>query len=235
MNNHFNLWVAIEGSGIMSIDGIRYPFQPGTGFILNPGAQISAEQKVGDCLWNLAIHFLLETTQAVQGGPLVETCHGFQIRDMVTFRALADYGESLNNTNDPVTVSQKSGIGEQLLLLAYKDFREAGQNPMSRKMDELMAHIYRSLGDTINDVDAMARFCGLSRSHFSRLFKQHAGQSPNSFLINTRIMAARNRLRNSSATLETIAHELGYRDVYFFSRQFKQKTGITPNNYRNHA
>ena len=48
-------------------------------------------------------------------------------------------------------------------------------------------------------------------------------------------MAARNRLRNSSATLETIAHELGYRDVYFFSRQFKQKTGITPNNYRNHA
>jgi len=43
---------------------------------------------------------------------------------------------------------------------------------------------------------------------------------------------ARQLLRQSDLSIGQIAEATGYRDVYFFSRQFKFKTGQTPTKYR---
>jgi AraC family transcriptional regulator of arabinose operon len=52
------------------------------------------------------------------------------------------------------------------------------------------------------------------------------------FAIRQRVQRAQQLLRGSSMQISEIADALGYVDVYFFSRQFKQATGVSPSTYR---
>ena len=52
-------------------------------------------------------------------------------------------------------------------------------------------------------------------------------------LITTIIEQAKNSLQNSNKSVSEIAYNLGFEYPQYFSRLFKQKTGITPLEYRN--
>jgi len=79
-----------------------------------------------------------------------------------------------------------------------------------------------------------ARF-GLSVSQMNRRFRLSGFVSPKALWQHYRVAAAREALRTSDGTLKQVADQLGFRDVYYFSRWFKQQTGITAGRYRAQA
>jgi AraC-like DNA-binding protein len=81
------------------------------------------------------------------------------------------------------------------------------------------------------DMQELAAAVGLSYRHFRRLFLQFTGLPPNQYLLNLRINRAK-RLLEESLTIEQVALRSGFTDPYYFSRVFKQKTGITPAKWR---
>ena len=56
--------------------------------------------------------------------------------------------------------------------------------------------------------------------------------SPEQFLIHARIDRAKYLLRETDMTIGQIADALGYRDVFYFSRQFARVTGKTASAFR---
>ena len=78
----------------------------------------------------------------------------------------------------------------------------------------------------------LAAEVGLSPDHFTRVFKQVLGMSPQAFRIQARITRARQLLSHSSLSVGQVAEAVGYEDLYFFSRQFKQQTGVSPRHWR---
>ncbi len=42
-------------------------------------------------------------------------------------------------------------------------------------------------------------------------------------------------LVESKLSISQVADEFGYADIYLFSRQFKEETGLSPRNYRERA
>ena len=78
----------------------------------------------------------------------------------------------------------------------------------------------------------LAKLCGLSERHFFRRFKQVTGTSPIIWLLRKRISLARARLSESSNSIKQIADQVGYKDVFFFCRDFKRHTGFSPSEYR---
>lgn len=82
------------------------------------------------------------------------------------------------------------------------------------------------------NVDDLAREHGAGASTFRRSFKTATGLSPREWAINARLERARDLLTGSDLAVGEIAERLGYRDVYFFSRQFRQRTGLAPLAYR---
>ena len=52
------------------------------------------------------------------------------------------------------------------------------------------------------------------------------------YIKNARINQAKLLLSSTHLTVEAIALSLGYYDACYFSRQFRQATGYTPNGYR---
>ena len=82
------------------------------------------------------------------------------------------------------------------------------------------------------DYAALAARAGISPSTLRRRFRQATGLTPHRYLIAQRCAAARRLLQETDWPLHRIAEELAYRDVYFFSRQFHQVTGLTPGRFR---
>lgn len=70
------------------------------------------------------------------------------------------------------------------------------------------------------------------RSHVYRAFVAYLGCSPQQYIIEARMRRARMLLTESGNNIGWIADQLGYRDVYFFSRQFKRVHGCSPSEYR---
>lgn len=88
------------------------------------------------------------------------------------------------------------------------------------------------IGDPDLSLHDLCHFSGLSASHLRRLFHQETGLSPHQYLDKLRITHARHLLINSDSSIGEIAEFCGYRSVYYFSRDFKDKTGRSPSEFR---
>lgn len=78
----------------------------------------------------------------------------------------------------------------------------------------------------------LAQVVELSPDYFTRCFSRTYGVSPRRWLLEERMRLAGVRLLESSATVSQIAGELGYEDIFSFSRQFKAVVGLSPTQYR---
>jgi LacI family transcriptional regulator len=81
-------------------------------------------------------------------------------------------------------------------------------------------------------VDDIAAASGLSRSSLERRFRAVLGRSPLAELLRERLERAQHLLVNSEFSIKEIARAAGFHDVRHLSVTFRQKTGITPGNYR---
>lgn len=72
----------------------------------------------------------------------------------------------------------------------------------------------------------------MSYATFRRVFRQHTGLPPNQYLLNLRIHKAKALLGNSRMPVKEIAEATGFDSIYYFSRLFKQKTGMAPIQWR---
>ena len=79
--------------------------------------------------------------------------------------------------------------------------------------------------------DQLAARAGFSGDHYARLFRRHTGRTPMQYLVELRIIAAKQRLALSGDRCHVIAQQLGYNDVFYFSRQFKNLCGCSPSEY----
>ena len=78
----------------------------------------------------------------------------------------------------------------------------------------------------------IANKVGLSRSHFSTMFKKTVGENFITFIEKLKIKAACELLKNTSLPLQDIGEKIGIQDGKYFSKWFKKCMGKTPSEYR---
>jgi YesN/AraC family two-component response regulator len=73
---------------------------------------------------------------------------------------------------------------------------------------------------------------GLSASYFSTIFKEEMGENLSSYLNRLRVEKAASMLITTNLPISGIAEACGFEDQSWFSKIFKNKTGLTPGKYR---
>lgn len=105
----------------------------------------------------------------------------------------------------------------------------------SRHPDEGIVEVQQWMQSHFNqpfDLNSLSKMANMSLRNFSRRFKNAVGKTPLLYGVDLKINAAQELLRDTNLNHQDIADHLGYKDNGFFARQFKQKTHLTPGEYR---
>lgn len=81
-------------------------------------------------------------------------------------------------------------------------------------------------------VAALATEAGMSRAAFATRFTTLVGEPPITYLTGWRMALGADLLRNTEATVATVAHKVGYDDPFAFSVAFKRARGVSPSTWR---
>ena len=81
-------------------------------------------------------------------------------------------------------------------------------------------------------ISDMASFLQMSESGFYSIFKKEMGTSPIKYLNEYRLSAARDLLLHTDDSIREIAEAVGIPDQFYFSRLFKGKYLVSPQQYR---
>ena len=81
-------------------------------------------------------------------------------------------------------------------------------------------------------VSYLADICSVSESYMKKLFVKKFGVPPVKYIIQLKMNYARDLLEREEYTVTDIAQICGYDNLGFFSRQFKDYTGITPTKFK---
>jgi AraC-like DNA-binding protein len=80
-------------------------------------------------------------------------------------------------------------------------------------------------------LDDLAGAAGISRFHFSRLFRAKTGKSPFRYLLDVRVARAAQLLRTRGCSVTEAAFTVGCADLGRFSRRFRKLHGVAPSEY----
>lgn len=114
-----------------------------------------------------------------------------------------------------VQVSSKRLNATQMLLEKAKDYIDKHYDDHELSVQKLADHLY------------------ISSSYLSLIFKKEANQTFLKHLIEVRLTAAKELLRDPSIKVTEVAERVGYPDVSYFSYFFKKNFGVSPREYRN--
>jgi len=79
--------------------------------------------------------------------------------------------------------------------------------------------------------DAANELC-VGYSWFRKHFKNYTGLSPGQYYLQLKIEKAKHLLINSALSVKEISNELNFESNFYFSKIFKQKTGLRPTAFR---
>lgn len=83
----------------------------------------------------------------------------------------------------------------------------------------------------LQSLKAVAKACGVSSPHLSRLFKRYDTESPKVFLMRLKMNHAAELIIRGSLQVKTACAEVGFDDPYHFSRCFKRVHGVAPSHF----
>ena len=87
-------------------------------------------------------------------------------------------------------------------------------------------HVWEELS-----VPFVAQRVNMSPSYLTALFHKHLDISPAEYIRRVKLQESKQMIRENKLNFTEIAAELQYSTVHHFSRQFKEKFGITPTEY----
>lgn len=124
----------------------------------------------------------------------------------------------------------------ELFLLGLYREEAVGETPSNRKQYRkesfraLSNYMKAHLGERLT-LAALATACSMSETAIKSLCREFCGCGPIEYLLSLRIAAAKRLIRESGLSFTEIAVATGFGSLHYFSRVFKERTGITPTDY----
>lgn len=124
-----------------------------------------------------------------------------------------------------------------LILLDFQRLADTVTKAADLSTERLEQVIHRMLSEYRHPwrVEDLSELLNVSPSYLNRLCRKKYGMSPIDMLIEHRISIAKRYLLLPGAKVGAVCEAVGFSDIYYFSRVFKKRCGVTPTEYmKNH-
>jgi AraC family transcriptional regulator of arabinose operon len=236
----------LAGQGIYRQPGVEITTQPGDLVLLQPGA-LHDYSVPPDGSWEfLWAHFQPRPTwlswwqlPAVGQGLFKIHVQTAQTQERIQqtflqFHTDASASPIRQTAQEPVSILQRelalNGL-EAILLLTTREYAPGYRRPIDERIQRVLEIIQHDFAAQHN-LEALAQTVALSSSRLCHLFKQEVGDSINNVLISVRLARAARLLEFTTESVHHIAEQIGFSSAFYFSRQFHQRFGMSPREYR---
>jgi len=229
---NYDLFYVWKGEGQLLLNGKEYSITKGCCFLFRPGDWITATHNPQNPLQLTYIHFDLEAF------PNLIPAHYRKLQDTIALESLLTRYIRLFLIKETFGAETEAKlILKQLMILLLREEHQAEKQPeaisytLLSAVKEVANYVQLHPGEP-HTVESLAARANFSPRYFSRKFKEIIGQSVRSYIIEARIKRAEHLLHYTGMTVTEVAEALGYENLHFFSRQFKQYTGKKPSEIR---
>lgn len=109
--------------------------------------------------------------------------------------------------------------------------RPVAQLRESQRLGQLFDFLHQHLAQA-HTVDSLARRVGMSQRTFLRRFQDATGTTPTRWLLNERLLRAKDYLENSKLSIDSIAEQTGFGQAATLRHHFRQHYALSPARYR---
>ncbi len=240
----------LSGKGKYLVEGKEYNVEAGDLLICNPGVKHShiitnpKEPTIEFISGFTDFHFKNMAPNSIElseGGCVLHTAA--ELKQEISMHCYAMIAERESNQVGRYFMLKTHLM--QMLLLVMREIAhidtcdQKGCNfesyNKSYAVNRIINYLYENYEHKIS-LEQIAHNMYLSPVYISKIFKEETGESPINYLIKIRLEKARDILLNSdSGSIKNIANQVGYDDVYHFSKLFKKYYGISPLYYKKRA
>ncbi|UUO06359.1 AraC family transcriptional regulator [Blastopirellula sp. J2-11] len=167
-----------------------------------------------------------EPTLSVQ--PAVIRSDPFLVRSALT---LAQAGRDQSSGDQLFSESLGTALTVRLLQAAGTQRPPLVRSPLDTAvLQQVARYIDAHLGRALS-VPQLAAVAGLSQWHFSRAFKTATGLTPHQYVVQRRLLRAKELLETTERKLAAIALDVGFASQSHLAVHFRRQFGQTPGQY----
>lgn len=119
------------------------------------------------------------------------------------------------------------------LVVSQHEYASGKQNAAAHIVIGVKEYILKHLSTNMT-LGEIAWHVGKGEEHLARVFKRETGHTVFDYVREVRIDRARTLILDPALTMSEIAERCGFHSLSFFSRTFRQVTGMSPTGYRRH-
>ena len=129
----------------------------------------------------------------------------------------------------------KSMLYGIIALLQQYQYSQQVPATLQNRIRKAVAYLEDHYADDTLSIGLLARQCGMSEAYFRRCFREIYALSPLQYINMIRLNRAKDLLNAGSLPIGEIAGQVGFGDIYYFSKAFKREAGCSPSDYRRAA
>lgn len=150
--------------------------------------------------------------------------------DKNAVRDIFDTLNSLSEDSKYIQAEISSAAIRLMIILTKNAITEARPEPNS--LQTVINFINQHISEDIS-IDKISEICYINKYYLCRLFKGKIGITVMGYIVQTRITMAKELLKKEDISVTQVSILCGFSSPSYFSRIFKEKTGLSPSAYRN--
>ncbi|OHX63908.1 AraC family transcriptional regulator [Flammeovirga pacifica] len=230
--HEYQLLYIVEGEGILETKEDQYEIKKGSLIFLRPNEWHRYQPSTKTGWTEYYIGFNGHWMETVQQQEAFDQTKGILLGASSKITQL--YHQLFESVQKQEIGFQKIGAGIILQIIGYiiqftKKRNDLGQG---EKIVELAKQKMQE--ELYVEID-FKQFCmenNVSYSYFRKTFKEYTGLAPLQYHLNLKILKSKELLAGQQKKVKEVAFEMGFNSIYYFSRLFKQKTGVTPTKFQ---
>lgn len=237
MNPTHDLVVCLSGKGSYQIAGTEVSLTEGEAMLIPAYTRFKGRHGGGEENYiGVAQHFALELFDRGDILPSMSLHNKVRLSDWNSLKPMITLYRNKSSTMATTVLQHHQFMVVLLAFLqdAFIEWKDAPnqqdyQDQLSMQIMLVAAQLSTDpLGNVAKEVLAKVPY---NADYFRRAFCDRMGLTPKQFRESKRMEFAIHCLQKGQ-TVKQVSGELGYRDQYFFSRQFKRYIGTSPSKYR---
>lgn len=224
------LIIPISGSACFTLEGEPYIIKPGV--IIHAGPDMCLDKEViGDEPWQYAvIHYKIPKSE-IKSFPLYKSHFELLTGENVRITDLLQQLLLSQSTPGAPALFRTKLLFTTLLSEIFDSAKKQLADNDTVVIEQVMEYMRKNYAESITIAQVAMDF-NMDRRRLFYLFERQTGITPSNYLIQCRMLKAKELLGTCGCSIKQVAECVGYTDSLYFSRAFKKQTGMSPSEFR---